>query len=172
MKSLFALTGLCMALVLGSATATAATVSYDFSVSGNAGTGMGTFQFDGATGSRNRFGEVEFALTAFRFKFGGGSFALADLSPAFAVFDGSTLLGLDAGASSGAFSLLPAVGTNGAFLATAAQRSSNVGFSLNNGGGNAVPEPGTLALALAAAGVGVVLRRRRVLPVAPAPGLT
>jgi hypothetical protein len=160
MKSVLALFSLCLTLAFGAGLATAATVSYEFNVSGNAGSGTGSFQFDDTSGSANGFGETEFALTAFSFSFAGSTFGLGDLAYGFAVFDGGTLLGLDAAATNGAFSLLPATDVTDAFLVNRNQQSSDVSFRLDNGGGTTVPEPATLGLALAAAGLAFGLRRR------------
>lgn len=165
MKSLFSLASLCLALTLGAGPAAAATVTYDFTVSGNAGSGSGSFQYDDEKGGTNPFavlGELEFALTAFSFEFEGNSYDLDDLSNGVAIVDAATgnLLGLDADEATQAFSLRPAIGQSHAFLATRTQ-SSTMSFTLDDGGGNTVPEPASFGLALAATGLAVGLRRRR-----------
>lgn len=154
----------CLAgLVLGALPAAqAATVTYDFFVSGPAGSGSGRFQFDDATGSKGSFDETEYALTSFSFVFGGFTFKLDDLDgkAGLALFDGVDFLGLEAartlpGAVS--FSLLPSIGGEDAFLATA-RATSSISFRLDP---NRVAEPGTLGLGLAAFAAAAALRRRR-----------
>lgn len=162
MKTFTALACL-VSLVLGAPPAArAATVTYDFLVSGNAGSGSGRFQFDDASASVGPFGETEYALTSFRFVFGGVTFNLADLDgkAGLALFDGVDFLGLEAARTLPgpvSFSLLPSVGGEDAFLATA-RATSSITFRLDP---NGVPEPGTLGLGLAAFAAAAALHRRR-----------
>ena len=144
---------LSLALIGG---AQATNVSIDFSVSGVAGEGSGSFQFDDSLGSTNLFDETEFVLTGFAFSFGGRSYGADDLqTPAWVVFDGSTLLGLDATAAG--FSFVPAMGGHPAFLVTG--RSSST-LTLGRDGPQPVPEPGSAALGLLAGAVLWSGRRR------------
>lgn len=154
----------CLAgLVLGTLPAVqAATVTYAFSVTGNAGSGSGTFQFDTAPppGGVGLFEETEYALTSFSFVFGNTTFDLDDLDgkAGRALFDGAKFLGLEAARTAPlSFSLLPSVGGEDPFFATHLANSS-ITFRLAP---NGVPEPGTVGLGLAALGALAALRRRR-----------
>lgn len=143
---------LALALVGG---AQAATVTVDFSVSGVAGSGSGFFRFDDTSGSPNAFGETEYSLSSFSFSFGGSTYDLSDLGSAWVVFDGSTLLGLDASADM--FSFVPGVGGQDPFLVTA-RATATVAYDVRNP--QPVPEPGSAALVLLAAGALWAGRRR------------
>jgi len=144
-----------IALGFGNA-AQAAEVHYQFSASGAAGAGQGSFAFDDAAGSVNTFGETEFELTSFSFDFGSASFDLGDLDPALrlAIFDGSTLRGLEAVELQGAFAFVPGTAFSTPFVSTA-RATSDLNFRL----GLPVPEPGTLALGIAAV-LAAAARRR------------
>lgn len=157
-----ALSTLAAAAALASAAgvACAASVSYAFTVSGGAGAGHGSFQFDDAAGSTNGFGETEFDLTAFSFTLGGNTYDLGDLEASLhvAIFDGSVFRGLEASEVGGAFAFVPALGQLGPFVALGRTTSD---LQLDPAG--ELPEPASWALALAAVGAlaGGRLRARR-----------
>lgn len=100
-------------LALGSSEAQAGIIHYDFSVTVDTTTASlagqtfsGNFSFDDASVPNLGFnGEDLFALLSFSFDFDGNLFTLADLYYGDAALQGSTLLGLDAGAAT--FSFLP-----------------------------------------------------------------
>ena len=148
------------ALAFGPA-ATAAIVSYDFTVSTTSGplapqTFNGSFAFDDAVApTMGVGGEDLYALTSFSFDFNSTSFALADLDYGDATFVGGSFIGLDAGNTT--FSFLPAnAPLPPAFLYEIAQVSGD-----GNPVFNRVPEPAGGLLAAAAFGVMLIGRRRR-----------
>lgn len=175
MNKTFAKLLLPIALACAATLSQAAVVSYSFSVSGAnvpAGAG-GSFSFESTSGQANAFGETEFALLSFSFSFGAQSFDLQGLfqDKGLAIFDGSTLRGLEAVGDGDSFSFLPATANTSAFLvwnnpaAGLTQRSSartlDLSFAPRN---NEVPEPGTAWLVPMLLAAAWALRRRPAIP--------
>ncbi len=154
------------ALTLSAPAALAATVSYTFTVTPDAGglggqSFSGNFSYDDAqVPMPGLFGGDLYGLSSFNFSFTGGPFSLTDLDYASAVIEGGVFTGLEVGAATFAFT--PA---SGPFAAS---------FAYDLGGGTAgfgsivytarvaqVPEPGTAWLAAGLLAGLAGLRRRR-----------
>lgn len=152
--SLAALAVLGTALLAPLAPAHAALVQYSFTVTPDdavVAPGTGSFSFDDAqVPGTSAFGEDLFALSAFNFSFAGGSYLLADMDYADAVFSRGQFLGLDAVLGS-LFSLVPGTTLPDAFFAYELQGQGafgSVAYRLDTGGGGQIPEPASAWLAL------------------------
>lgn len=143
-----------LAAVLGFALASAvpaeaAIVSLNFQVTSPAQVvlGSGSYSYNDQAGVANIFGETQFALRTFSFRFGGNNFGLGDLDGAAGLVllgAGNQLLGLEAYRSAAnPFSFLPAgPGSRDFFVygTGANARTLNVGATM------AAPEPGSFWL--------------------------
>ena len=120
----------------------------------------GSFVYDDAQApTLSPFGDQLYTLSAFTLGIDGQVFALADLDEAFAVFDGSSFLGL-AATLDGVLTLTPAFDPLGAFFAYSSPAGETVGSIVYAAVNNTVPEPGViLLLSLGLAALGASRRR-------------
>lgn len=155
-----AATALGALLALGAPATQAVPVTQAFTMTadfGTLGTVTGSFSYDDAQTPALRGGEQFYDLTAFSVALDGTTYDLGDLGDAFAVFSGSSFIGLQV-TIDGVLTLSPQLAQEKAFFAYSGRTDSMGGLRFANVG--TVDEPGALALLLLGAAGAAVARRR------------
>ena len=158
--SSLAATALGSLMLLTSPAAQAAPVNQTFTMTadfGSLGTVSGSFSYDDAQTPAAQGGEQFYDLTAFSVTLDGKTFDLGDLDDAFAVFSGSSFIGLQV-TIDGVLTLSPEHAQEKAFFAYSG-RTDSMG-SLRFATVGTVDEPGALALLLLGAAAAAGARRR------------